>query len=204
MSVGETMANDGCGDRNAVGGMAVELFQLASLLVGDNERALPLIENALATMEIDPCLDPEPAREQARRSVVREALAQLAADEPAAFASQAAVSGGPEPCVHDEDLQAAGVTADDLRHWLEQRGEGELDRPARVWLERLPLVQRAVFVQRAVLGQGNEAAARLLREAGGEQARGWTPEKVSELFRRALCSLADSLAHAPGLAPVPA
>ncbi len=195
------MRSDGCGDRSAVAGMAEELFQLASLLLGSGRRALPLIESALATMEIDPCLDPERAREQARRAVVRAALVQLAREQPAAFSSYAAPAGGPDPCVHDDDLQAAGVTADELHTWLEQRGEGELHRPARAWLERLPPAERAVFVQRAVLGQGNEAAAKLLREAGGDEARGWTPEKVSNLFRRALCSLANSLAHAPRFAP---
>ncbi len=195
------MENEGCGDGKAVGGIAVELFQLAALLVGDGQRALPLIESALADMEIDPCLDPTAAREQARRSVVREALAQLAAEEPSAFNRDIASSGGPAPCVHDEDLQAAGVTAEELGSWLEHREAGELERPAKVWLARLPLLERAVFVQRAVLGLGNEAAARLLREAGGESARHWTAETVGVLFRRALCSLADSLAHAPGLAP---
>ncbi len=197
------MRSDGCGDSNAVGSIAEELFQLASLLVGGGGRALPLIEGALATVEIDPCMEPQAARQQARRAVTRAALAQLAAEQPLAFAGQAEDASEPSPCVHDDELQAAGVTPDQLRAWLQGQGQ-ELGLPARQWLEELPAAQRAVFVQRAVLGQGNEAAASLLREAGGEQTRNWTPEKVGNLFRRALCSLADSLAHAPGLAPVPA
>ena len=200
----EETRNDGCGNEGAVSEIAVELFQLASLLVGSAGQALPLIENALGRMEADPCIDPETAREEARRSVVREALSHLAAVQPAAFASQGEAVAGAAPCVEDDDLQAAGITPVQLRQWLDGQGEGELGRGPRVWLESLPLVQRAVFVQRAVLRQGNEAAAGLLREAGGMEARGWTGEKVSGLFRQALCSLANSLAHLPALSAVPA
>ena len=68
------MAETGCGDPAVVPGMATELFQLASLLVGSEDRALSVIESALATMQIDPCLDPESARRQARVAVVRSAI----------------------------------------------------------------------------------------------------------------------------------
>ncbi len=198
------MSSGGCGDGSMVNGMAEELFQLASLLVGTGGRALPLIERALATMEIDPCMEPQAARQQARQAVARAALAQLAVEQPSAFAGLADDAGEPTPCVHDDDLQAAGMTPEQLRAWLDMPGRDDLHSPARAWLEGLPVAQRAVFVQRAVLGQGNEAAASLLREAGGAQTSSWTSEKVGSQFRRALCSLADSLAHAPGLVPVPA
>jgi hypothetical protein len=192
------MATSGCGDASAVQGIAVELFQLASLLVGDEAKALELIERSVATMEIDPCLDPEAARLQARTRVTREALAQLVAAEPAMFAQGGQPPAAHDPCIQDEDLQAAGVTPAELRAWVEGQGKPEL----RKWLEGLPVAQRAIFVQRAVLGQGNEAAASLLREAGG--AHGWTAEGVSDVFRQALCSLANSLVHAPGVDAVPA
>ncbi len=197
------MAGD-CGDAGAVQGMASELFQLASLLIGDEGRALQLIEQSLATIEIDPCLDPVAAREQARARVVRGALTELSAAQPAAFRSTSAEAPGYAPCVQDDDLEAAGITPAQLRVWLEQQGKPELRRGLRTWLEELPVVQRAIFVQRAVMGQGNEAAAKLLREAGGEEAGGWTPQIVGESFRQALCSLANSLAHAPAAEAVPA
>lgn len=196
------MSAGDCGEASAVGGMAEELFHLASLLVGASGHALPVIEQALATVEIDPCLDPVEAKQQARRAVVRTAIAQLTAEHPAAFAGAADVEHGPGPCVHDADLQAAGVTAEDLQTWLGAQGGAALESPARVWLEGLPTAERAVFVQRAVLGQGNEAAASLLREAAG--ADGWTGERVAGVFRRALCSLADALAHAPVPSMAPA
>jgi hypothetical protein len=47
-----------------------------------------------------------------------------------------------------------------------------------------------------MLGQDNAATAQTLRTAGGETAAGWTSDKVSDVFRQALCSLANSLAHA--------
>lgn len=197
------MAEGGCGDRGAVQGMAAELFELASLLVGDEDRALRSIEGALASMEIDPCLNPETAKEQARASVVRSALMELAGEHPAALAT-AEAPVGENPCIQDDDLEAAGVTQNQLREWLRAQEKPELRKGLRAWLEGLPVAQRAIFVQRAVLGQGNEAAASLLRETGGEAAGGWTSQRVSQTFRLALCSLANSLAHAPAGDALPA
>ena len=42
--------------------------------------------------------------------------------------------------------------------------------------------------------------AQTLRAGGGESAAGWTPDKVSEAFRQALCSLASSLVHSGEMA----
>ena len=193
-----------CGDAGAVQGMAAELFQLASLLIGNEGQALQLIENSLATMEIDPCSDPEAAREQARGRVVRGALAELFAAQPAAFRPAPAEPSAYAPCVQDEDLEAAATVPAQVRQWLEHQAKPELRNGLRTWLEELPVVQRAIFVQRAVMGQGNEAAARLLREAGGAEAGAWTPQSVGESFRQALCSLANSLAHAPAAEAIPA
>ena len=61
------MSTGDCGEASAVGGMAEELFHLASLLVGDSGRALPVIERALATVEIDPCLQSRSLRLSSRR-----------------------------------------------------------------------------------------------------------------------------------------
>ncbi len=198
------MASGGCGDAGAVQGMALELFQLACLLVGDETEALELIESSVATMEIDPCLNPEAAREQARACVVRGALSRIVAVQPDAFSQSHATRDLHDPCIQDDDLSAAGITPTQLRQWLEQQGKPELRQGLREWLDRLPVEQRAIFVQRAVLGQGNEAAAGLLREAAGPEAQGWTAQNVSDTFRLALCSLANSLAHAPVADALPA
>jgi hypothetical protein len=194
----DNMAETGCGDPAVVPGMATELFQLASLLVGSEERALTTIESALSTMQIDPCLDPESARQQARLGVVRSALQTLAAEHPASLATIYADPAASGPCIQDDDLAGAGITEAQMRDW---QGSAGLQKGLRDWLESLPVAQRAVFVQRAVLGQGNEAAANLLREAGGSSAAGWASQDVSQTFRVALCSLANSLAHAPEHTP---
>lgn len=197
-----TQATNGCGDAGAVQGMALELFQLASLLVGDEGRALKLIEDSLASMAIDPCLDPESARSEARRCVVSGALKLLSAESPTAFTVQAGLVPEHDPCVQDDDLQAAGISPEQLRELLDQQGAPAMREGLRAWLENLPVAQRTVFVQRAVLGQGNDAAAALLRQAAGAPAQGWTSQAVSDTFRQALCSLANSLAHAPATGAV--
>ncbi|RRA48913.1 hypothetical protein D1Y84_12120 [Acidipila sp. EB88] len=179
--------------------MALELFQLASLLIGEESKAMLLIEDSLATMDADPCAEPTAARAQARKVVVEGAIRTLAQQSPGAFQASAATAAA-GPCVQDDDLQAAGVTPEQLRNLLDEHGRPELRHGLRVQLEQLPIAQRAVFVQRAVLGQSNDAAAQLLREAAGPDASGWTAETVSGTFRQALCSLANALAHAPGSA----
>ena len=155
-------------------------------------------------METDPCADPVLARSQARACIVRGALQTMAGENPEAFRAQAAAPGAAGPCIQDDDLQSAGIHPEQLKQWLEQQGDPDLRRGMRDWLEELPAAQRAIFVQRAVLGQGNEAAAHLLREAAGTQASGWTAAHVSDTFRQALCSLANSLVHAPSADALPA
>ncbi len=194
------MTTSGCGEPGAVGGMAVELFQLASLLTGNEAQALRLVEDSLATLEIDPCLDPEQARAQARRAVVHTALVQLATAEPAALAASGAAPADHDPCVQDDDLRSAGLTERDLQAWLNQEQTPTVREGLRSWIEALPATQRIVFVQRAVLGQGNEAALSQLREAWGEPGAAWTPQVVGQAFRQALCSLANAMAHAPQVA----
>ncbi len=63
----------------------------------------------------------------------------------------------------------------------------------RSWLDELPMGQRAVFVLRAVLGRTNAAAAEEIGRVSG--SAGWTAGYVSLVFRSALCSLANQLAH---------
>jgi hypothetical protein len=62
----------------------------------------------------------------------------------------------------------------------------------RDWLNQLPAAQRAIFIERAILGWDNAAVAASLNNA---VSRNWQPRQVSEVFRQALCSLANSLVH---------
>ncbi len=184
------MSAGGCGDASAVQGAAAELFQLAALLMGDQREAVELVEETLASVEIDPCLDPGAARKLTSQQVLARGLARLRQIDPGSFA------GVPDTasslCVEDEDLSAAGLSHAQLTEWLASDGRQEL----RDWLAALPGAQRAIFVQRAVLGLGNAAVAEALN-ASGSSATGWSPEAVGEMYRLGLCSLANSLAHAP-------
>jgi hypothetical protein len=63
----------------------------------------------------------------------------------------------------------------------------------REWLNRLSQAQRAVFVQRAVLGQTNADTARAINLYARPSV--WTPEAVGSLFRQALCSLTSAMVH---------
>ena len=187
------MSTGGCGDASVVQGTAVELFQLAALLTGDQAEAVRLVEETLASVEIDPCLDPAAARRLGQQELLTRAIEGLRVADPASFAPAAGSSTGEQGCVRDEDLSQAGVSHAQLTEWLASAGRQDL----RDWLAALPAAQRAIFVQRAVLGQDNAATAEKL-QVGDAVPAAWTPEGVGEVYRLALCSLANSLAHSPG------
>jgi DNA-directed RNA polymerase specialized sigma24 family protein len=182
------MGNHGCSD-TLVQDTAAKLFQTAALLLGDGDEAVRLVEETMAGADVDPCADGSQATTVLQNQLVQAAIRELSQREPGSFAA-AETGGGNALCIEDDDLSVAGVTSSQL-HELLHEGRGQL----RDWLEHLPPAQRAVFVERAMLGQDNAATAQTLRNAGGETAAGWTPDKVSGVFRQALCSLANSLAH---------
>ena len=187
------MSEYGCGDAQVVAGAAVELFQLASLLVGDEADAASVVEQAVSAADIDPCQEREALRRAARLHVLQSALNHLNQQHPGSLAApEAHTSAG--SCIDSDDIAASGVSQTQLAEWVAGAGRNDL----RHWLEQLPTAQRAVFVQRAVLGQDSDAAALTLRRAS---SGAWTSEVVGETFRMALCSLANRFAHSPAVAP---
>lgn len=190
------MGNQGCSEV-LVQDTAARLFQTAALLLGDGDEAVRLVEETMAGAEVDPCAEGSKATAVLQNQLVHAAIRELSQREPGSFAA-AETSGGNALCIDDDDLSAAGVSPAQLTELLEGPGRGRL----RNWLEHLPPAQRAIFVERAMLGQDNIATAQTLRSAGGEIASGWTSDKVSDVFRQALCSLANSLAHSGIAAPV--
>lgn len=188
------MGNQGCSDR-LVQDTAARLFKTAAFLLGDGAAAARLVEETLAGAEVDPCADGSQATAVLQNQLVEAAIRELAQLHPGSFA--AADTGGNTLCIDLDDLAASGVSPAQLSQLLEE-GRSQL----RDWLEHLPPAQRAVFVERTLLGQDNTATALTLRSAGGETAAGWTADKVSDIFRQALCSLANSLAHSGQTASV--
>jgi DNA-directed RNA polymerase specialized sigma24 family protein len=184
-----------CGDASSLPGTADELFQIAALLMGSGGAGLALVEETLASLEIDPCQDPETARQFARRQVLVQGARQLRTLDPAGFHAPQASTASGSGCVQDDDLTAAGISHAQLNRWLAGGGREDV----RKWLAALPPVQRLIFVDRAVLGEGNAETALVLDGEQGSDGTHWTPDAVGDVYRQVLCSLANSLAHAPAV-----
>jgi len=189
------MGKHGCSEV-LVQDTATKLFQTAALLLGDSDDAARLVEETMAEADVDPCADGSQATAVLQNQLVQAAIRELSQREPGSFVV-AETDGGNALCIDDDDLSVSGITSAQLSQLLLE-GRGQL----RDWLEHLPAAQRAIFVERALLGRDNAATAQTLRNAGGETAAGWTADKVSGVFRQALCSLANSLAHSATPAPV--
>lgn len=165
---------------------AIEMYRFAALMLGSESEALRLVENTVTAFEIDPCADPAAARDLVRDRVLDGALEIMHRQDPASFSEVPAA--GPGTCIEDD--AAAPLSGEEIASLLAGAGRGSL----RDWLDRLSQAQRAVFVQRAVLGQDNAAAAKAINRFARPAV--WTADAVGRLFRQALCSLASSLVHA--------
>ena len=65
--------------------IAAGLYSLASMLVGEGEDSIRLVETAVANAEVSECWDAVVARQSSRRALAVAALKTLAAREPAAW-----------------------------------------------------------------------------------------------------------------------
>jgi DNA-directed RNA polymerase specialized sigma24 family protein len=175
-----------CNDNDIVESAARELYQAAALFVGDENEAIQLVEETVASVEMDPCSDGEAAREAASRDLIRRALARVAALQPARMHPSAATDLG--GCVETDDLSAAGLTRQQLDDLLSGAGRTRM----RQWLEGLGPAERSVFVLRAVMGRSAAESAQLLQQTTGDP---WMETHVGGAYRAALCSLASSLVH---------
>jgi hypothetical protein len=175
-----------CNESALVESAARELYQTAALFVGDESEAMQLVEQTVASVEMDPCADGDAARSAASHDLVQRALARVAALRPAQMHPAAAVDLG--GCVETDELSAAGITREQLEGLLSGTGRTRM----RQWLEGLGPAERSVFVLRAVLGRSGAESERLLQQATGDS---WTEAHVGGAYRAALCSLASSLVH---------
>ena len=171
--------------------MAAELYRISSMLLGEGEESIRLIEQVVAPVDLPACHDHLEARHNARLALGAQAIALVAGRDASALAAPAEEESGPVSCIEDDDLSAAGVTPDELERMI----GGPEGRRLRDWLEGLSVPLRAVFVLRAVAGLSSPEVAGLLAEHGGASAQNWTPDAVRSTFRQALCSLASQLIH---------
>lgn len=164
---------------------ALEMYRFAAMMLGDEAAAQRLVESSVEAVEIDPCADPCAAKGQVRERVIEGALEIMHREDPASFAALPAAEPG-SGCIEEP----APLTDAELSSLVADAGRGTL----REWLGRLSRAQRAVFVQRAVLGRTNADTARAINRYARPLV--WTPDAVGRLFREALCSLASAVAHA--------
>ena len=171
--------------------IAAGLYSLASMLVGEGEDSIRLVETAVANAEVSSCTAPEDARQASRRALVAAALDMLAARAAGSLAAPDGLEHA-DTCIEDDDLDAAGVSREELERMM---AGPDRDR-MRAWLESLPAATRTIFVLRAVAGYSTANTAALLTAHGGSKAAGWSGEAVRELFRQGLCSLASQMIKA--------
>jgi hypothetical protein len=175
--------------------IATELYRISSMLLGEGEEAIGLIENVVANIDLHACSNHSEARHRSRLLLAADAISVLRERDSAANSLSLAASAeefGPSSCIEDDDLSAAGVTPDELEHMI----SGPDSHRLRDWLEGLSVSLRVIFVLRAVAGLSSGELAALLAEHGGPAAENWTPDGVRSSFRQALCSLASQLIHA--------
>lgn len=163
--------------------IAGEIYGIASMLLGEGEEAIGLIERVVTNADLPTCCDQAEARHKARLLLAADAITVLGQRDSASLAAPLDDSG-PAGCIEDDDLSAAGVTPDEL----EQMIAGPESHRLRDWLEGLSVSLRVIFVLRAVAALSSVEVAGLLAKYGGPKAAEWTPEAVRGGFRQALCS----------------
>lgn len=168
--------------------IAAGLYSLSSMLIGEGEESIRLVEAAIASAEVSACCDPAEARRSSRRSLASAALGRLEQRNPGCLAAPEGMKPA-ETCIEEDDLKAAGVSTEQL----EQMMAGPDRERVRNWLAGLPALMRTVFVLRAVAGFTTAETATMLAVQGGRKAAGWTPNAVSEVFRQGVCSLASQV-----------
>lgn len=171
--------------------IAAGMYSIASMLVGEGEDSIRLVETAVANADLAACDDPAEARKKSRLALCAAALDTLAARNTASLAAPQGLEHA-ATCIEDDDLDAAGVSSEELERMI---AGPDRDR-VRNWLESLPAVLRTIFVLRAVAGLTTAETADLLKAHGGPQAAGWSGDAVRELFRQGLCSLASHVLQA--------
>jgi DNA-directed RNA polymerase specialized sigma24 family protein len=170
---------------------ASQLFQIAALLLGNEDEAVILVEDTVAKVEADPCTEGTLAYSEARTLLVRGAVQRMAGRDPEAF-TVPALQPADATCIETDDLASVGLTGEQLGALVSGAGRAGM----REWLDRLAPALRAIFILRAVAGQDGEQTAESLRQSGVKGAQAWRRDQVGSAYRQALCSLATCLMSA--------
>lgn len=171
--------------------IAIGLYNMASMLVGEGEDSIRLVETAVAQAEIPGSGDASQARMSSRRALCTAAVKLLGERNPGSLAAPEWLEHA-STCIEDDDLESAGISRAEFESML----TGPNRRNVRNWIEGLATETRVIFVLRAVAGFTASETATILSEHGGKGAQGWNADAVREIFRQGLCSLASQLIHA--------
>ena len=170
--------------------IAAELYNLASMLVGEGEDSIALVEQAVATADVSASDGATQTRKSSRLALSRAALEILERRSPGSLAAPQNLEHV-STCIQDEDLDTGEVSSEELAKLM----SGPERERVREWLVGLRVEFRAIFALRAVAGFSSPEVASLLAAHGGGSAAGWKPEDVREIYRQALCSLASQVIH---------
>jgi hypothetical protein len=182
----------------ALGGMdalldviAAGLYSMASMLVGEGEDSIQLVETAVARTNISACSNAEEARKSSRRELCSAAIELISGRRPGSLAAPEWLEHV-STCIEDDDLESAGISRAEFENML----AGSNRESIKKWIEGLATETRVIFVLRAVAGFSANETAEMLASHAGKGAEGWNADAVREIFRQGLCSLASQLIHA--------
>jgi DNA-directed RNA polymerase specialized sigma24 family protein len=170
--------------------IAAGLYSIASMLVGEGEDSIGLVETAVARADISGSRDAVEARQSSRRALCAAAIELIASRRGGSLAAPEGLVHT-STCIEDDDLESAGISRAELEGML----AGPNRESVKHWIESLATDTRVIFVLRAVAGFSANETAEMLSN-GGKGAEGWNAEAVREIFRQGLCSLASQLIHA--------
>src|ERR1035437_6835104 len=97
--------------------IAAGLYSLASMLVGEGEESVRLVETAVANAEVSVCHDPQEARKSSRRALSTAAVELLAERTPGSLAAPEGLAPA-STCIEDDDLASVGISTAGLEKMI--------------------------------------------------------------------------------------
>ena len=115
----EATVSEGSGGMDDVLDMiAAGLYSMASMLVGEGEDSIGLVETAVARTEIPACGDARPgADEQPESACARRLIELIAERNPGSLAAPEGLEHA-STCIEDDDLESAGISLAELESML--------------------------------------------------------------------------------------
>src|SRR5664279_2896942 len=122
----------GAGGATTLEDSALELFQTAAMLLGQETEAVSVVEEVVGSAKSDPCAEPSAAHREAREMVIAAALRRMGELPGGGLdAVKAAGSVSEGSCIESDDLSAAGISSDQLETLIAGPGRARL----REWLD---------------------------------------------------------------------